>query len=62
MITDRQEVAKMGFSEFFGKVTDTVMNTGKQVGGAVSDKAKEAREYARDAVEVANLKNQISSN
>ena len=48
----------MGFSELVA----TVLGAGKQVGGILSDKAKDARDYAKDATELAGLKKQISSN
>ena len=43
------------------KVGNIVKETGKQVGEVVTEKTKDVRGYAKDAVEVASLKNQIAS-
>lgn len=42
-------------------VVDILVETGKQVGSVVTEKAKEAGGYAKDAAQIASLKNQIST-
>lgn len=42
-------------------VVDILVETGKQVGSVVSEKAREAGNYAKDAAQIASLKNQIST-
>lgn len=51
----------MDLMNLFGKVGNIVADTGKQVGSAVAKTAKEAKDYAKDAMEIANLKTQIST-
>ena len=56
MIMTQEGGIIMGFSELVA----TVLGAGKQVGGVLSDKAKDARDYAKDATELAGLKKQIT--
>lgn len=42
-------------------VVDILVETGKQVSSVVSEKAKEASGYAKDAAQIASLKNQIAT-
>ncbi len=42
-------------------VVDILLETGKQVGSVVSEKAREAGGYAKDAAQIASLRNQITT-
>jgi len=50
-----------GFKDLFGRVSNVVVETGKTVGSVVADKAKEAKDLAKDTVEIASIKNQITA-
>ena len=51
----------MEFMDLVEKVGTVVAEAGKQVGSVVGEKTKAARDYARDAMEISSLKNQISA-
>lgn len=51
----------MEIMDVVGKVGNIVVDAGKQVGDVVSVKAQEVKDYAKDAMEVASLKNQINN-